>query len=179
MRRSKVELLHFSSLARCNTVNTTSTPLLLFCIRNNQSFSFWKCLILSIGGFHSCLQEVARKHGLLLVDTKYEFGKTSDGTIVLIDEVKCLCTAVMILSVSVNQGFASLAVCLVISSDFYLLLSVLDVLICLFSLLVCSYTTTLVVLRWYCYRHFGLCHQFHLSITHGRLSFAFFRWLTN
>lgn len=32
-------------------------------------------------------QEVARKHGLLLVDTKYEFGKTSDGTIVLIDEV--------------------------------------------------------------------------------------------
>ncbi|OAE30703.1 hypothetical protein AXG93_402s1160 [Marchantia polymorpha subsp. ruderalis] len=32
-------------------------------------------------------QEVARKHGLLLVDTKYEFGKTSDGTIVLLDEV--------------------------------------------------------------------------------------------
>lgn len=32
-------------------------------------------------------QEVALKHGLLLVDTKYEFGKTSDGTIVLIDEV--------------------------------------------------------------------------------------------
>lgn len=30
------------------------------------------------------------KHGLLLVDTKYEFGKTSDGTLVLIDEVKCL-----------------------------------------------------------------------------------------
>lgn len=32
-------------------------------------------------------QEVALKHGLLLVDTKYEFGKTADGTIVLIDEV--------------------------------------------------------------------------------------------
>lgn len=32
-------------------------------------------------------QEEAKKHGLLLVDTKYEFGKTADGSIVLIDEV--------------------------------------------------------------------------------------------
>lgn len=32
-------------------------------------------------------QCVAREHGLILVDTKYEFGKTSDGTIVLVDEV--------------------------------------------------------------------------------------------
>lgn len=32
-------------------------------------------------------QRVAWKHGLILVDTKYEFGKTSDGTIVLVDEV--------------------------------------------------------------------------------------------
>ncbi|XP_078157191.1 purin 7 [Carex rostrata] len=32
-------------------------------------------------------QEVALEHGLLLVDTKYEFGKASDGTIMLIDEV--------------------------------------------------------------------------------------------
>ncbi|KAK9735468.1 hypothetical protein RND81_04G207300 [Saponaria officinalis] len=32
-------------------------------------------------------QGVAREHGLILVDTKYEFGKTSDGTIVLVDEV--------------------------------------------------------------------------------------------
>ncbi|KAL3687069.1 hypothetical protein R1sor_013378 [Riccia sorocarpa] len=32
-------------------------------------------------------QEVARRHGLLLVDTKYEFGKSVDGTIVLLDEV--------------------------------------------------------------------------------------------
>lgn len=31
--------------------------------------------------------EVAASRGLLLVDTKYEFGKTSDGTIVLIDEI--------------------------------------------------------------------------------------------
>lgn len=27
------------------------------------------------------------KHGLILVDTKYEFGKASDGSILLIDEV--------------------------------------------------------------------------------------------
>ncbi|KAF3339298.1 phosphoribosylaminoimidazole-succinocarboxamide synthase [Carex littledalei] len=32
-------------------------------------------------------QEVALEHGLLLVDTKYEFGKANDGTIMLIDEV--------------------------------------------------------------------------------------------
>ncbi|XP_039795538.1 phosphoribosylaminoimidazole-succinocarboxamide synthase, chloroplastic-like isoform X1 [Panicum virgatum] len=32
-------------------------------------------------------QQVALENGLILVDTKYEFGKTADGTIVLIDEV--------------------------------------------------------------------------------------------
>ncbi|KAL6656164.1 hypothetical protein ACP70R_006990 [Stipagrostis hirtigluma subsp. patula] len=32
-------------------------------------------------------QKVALENGLILVDTKYEFGKTADGTIVLIDEV--------------------------------------------------------------------------------------------
>ena len=32
-------------------------------------------------------QEVARKAGLILVDTKYEFGIASDGSVVLIDEV--------------------------------------------------------------------------------------------
>ncbi|OAY76001.1 Phosphoribosylaminoimidazole-succinocarboxamide synthase, chloroplastic [Ananas comosus] len=32
-------------------------------------------------------QQVALENGLLLVDTKYEFGKGSDGTIFLIDEV--------------------------------------------------------------------------------------------
>ncbi|MBT8287827.1 MAG: phosphoribosylaminoimidazolesuccinocarboxamide synthase [Bacteroidia bacterium] len=31
--------------------------------------------------------ELAHERGLILVDTKYEFGKTSDGTIVLIDEI--------------------------------------------------------------------------------------------
>lgn len=30
---------------------------------------------------------MASEHGLILVDTKYEFGKGSDGTILLIDEV--------------------------------------------------------------------------------------------
>ncbi|GMH17379.1 hypothetical protein Nepgr_019220 [Nepenthes gracilis] len=32
-------------------------------------------------------QHVALEHGLILVDTKYEFGKGSDGTILLVDEV--------------------------------------------------------------------------------------------
>jgi phosphoribosylaminoimidazole-succinocarboxamide synthase len=31
--------------------------------------------------------EVAAKHGLILVDTKYEFGKDADGRIVLVDEI--------------------------------------------------------------------------------------------
>ena len=31
--------------------------------------------------------EIAHKRGLILVDTKYEFGKTKDGKIVLIDEI--------------------------------------------------------------------------------------------
>ncbi len=31
--------------------------------------------------------EIATSHGLILVDTKYEFGKTADGDIVLIDEI--------------------------------------------------------------------------------------------
>ncbi|NND88409.1 MAG: phosphoribosylaminoimidazolesuccinocarboxamide synthase [Flavobacteriaceae bacterium] len=31
--------------------------------------------------------EIAKSRGLILVDTKYEFGKTQDGTIVLIDEI--------------------------------------------------------------------------------------------
>ncbi|XP_047306203.1 phosphoribosylaminoimidazole-succinocarboxamide synthase, chloroplastic-like, partial [Impatiens glandulifera] len=32
-------------------------------------------------------QNIASEHGLILVDTKYEFGKDSDGKIVLIDEI--------------------------------------------------------------------------------------------
>lgn len=35
------------------------------------------------------IQRVALEHGLILVDTKYEFGKGSDGSILLIDEVRC------------------------------------------------------------------------------------------
>ena len=33
------------------------------------------------------LQRIALEHGLILVDTKYEFGKANDGSVVLIDEV--------------------------------------------------------------------------------------------
>ena len=33
------------------------------------------------------LQGIALEHGLILVDTKYEFGKANDGSVVLIDEV--------------------------------------------------------------------------------------------
>lgn len=32
-------------------------------------------------------QEIAKKHGLILVDTKYEFGKDEEGNIMLIDEI--------------------------------------------------------------------------------------------
>ncbi|PIS05087.1 MAG: phosphoribosylaminoimidazolesuccinocarboxamide synthase [Candidatus Buchananbacteria bacterium CG10_big_fil_rev_8_21_14_0_10_42_9] len=32
-------------------------------------------------------QKIAKNHGLILVDTKYEFGKLPDGTILLIDEI--------------------------------------------------------------------------------------------
>ncbi|KAJ4867570.1 hypothetical protein Rs2_50883 [Raphanus sativus] len=32
-------------------------------------------------------QRVAKEHGLILVDTEYEFGKSSDGSILLIDEI--------------------------------------------------------------------------------------------
>ena len=33
------------------------------------------------------LQRVASEHGMILVDTKYEFGKAPDGSVLLIDEV--------------------------------------------------------------------------------------------
>ncbi|GAA0142257.1 ligase [Lithospermum erythrorhizon] len=33
------------------------------------------------------LQQVAKEQGLILVDTKYEFGKDRDGSVLLIDEV--------------------------------------------------------------------------------------------
>ena len=34
-----------------------------------------------------CGQEVARRAGIILVDTKYEFGRAADGSVVLIDEI--------------------------------------------------------------------------------------------
>lgn len=39
------------------------------------------------GNFAFMLQCVALEHGLILVDTKYEFGKSADGSVLLIDEV--------------------------------------------------------------------------------------------
>lgn len=33
------------------------------------------------------LQRIAHEHGLILVDTKYEFGKSPDGSVLLVDEV--------------------------------------------------------------------------------------------
>uniref|UniRef100_A0A2P2L5Y2 phosphoribosylaminoimidazolesuccinocarboxamide synthase n=1 Tax=Rhizophora mucronata TaxID=61149 RepID=A0A2P2L5Y2_RHIMU len=42
----------------------------------------WKALKLFEYG-----QKVALEHGLILVDTKYEFGKGSDGSVLLLDEV--------------------------------------------------------------------------------------------
>lgn len=38
------------------------------------------------------LQRVAQEHGLILVDTKYEFGKGPDGSVLLIDEVDSIKT---------------------------------------------------------------------------------------
>lgn len=41
----------------------------------------WKEIDCCIG------QRVAKEHGLILVDTKYEFGKDKDGNILVIDEM--------------------------------------------------------------------------------------------
>lgn len=52
------------------------------------------------------LQQVALENGLILVDTKYEFGKTADGTIVLIDEVVFLILLIflnVVLIISSNE----------------------------------------------------------------------------
>ncbi|PWZ04726.1 Phosphoribosylaminoimidazole-succinocarboxamide synthase, chloroplastic [Zea mays] len=50
------------------------------------SSSPWPCLQL-LRASDWMAHKVSLENGLILVDTKYEFGKTSDGTIVLIDEV--------------------------------------------------------------------------------------------
>lgn len=50
------------------------------------------------------LQHVAADHGLILVDTKYEFGKGHDGSILLIDEVKFhICLLSLSLSLSIDR----------------------------------------------------------------------------
>ena len=56
--------------------------LLLFC-----SYTLYSSLQLSLLSLE-LFQQVALEHGLILVDTKYEFGKAPDGSILLIDEVK-------------------------------------------------------------------------------------------
>ena len=63
-----------------------------------HSFHGWRKKIFNITNlcrdFFFYLQQVALENGLLLVHTKYEFGKDVDGTITLIDEVwyPILCT---------------------------------------------------------------------------------------
>lgn len=54
---------------------------------------FYSCKLFPPCFFHFSIwltfQQVALEHGLILVDTKYEFGKANDGSIMLIDEVQC------------------------------------------------------------------------------------------
>lgn len=45
------------------------------------------------------LKQMALEHGLILVDTKYEFGKADDGSILLIDEVNSILEAHQVLNV--------------------------------------------------------------------------------
>ncbi len=51
--------------------------------------------------------EVAEKHGLILVDTKYEFGKDIDGNIILIDEIHTPDSSRYWLSASYEQRYAN------------------------------------------------------------------------
>ncbi|KAH7432254.1 hypothetical protein KP509_07G015400 [Ceratopteris richardii] len=53
-------------------------------LMSREDFEYVREKALAIFSFG---QEVAADHGLILVDTKYEFGKAPDGTILLIDEV--------------------------------------------------------------------------------------------
>ena len=48
---------------------------------------------------------MAKEHGVILVDTKYEFGKSSDGSILLIDEVT-LTLSLFPCNLSLNAKFA-------------------------------------------------------------------------
>lgn len=47
----------------------------------------WDSLAATVKALFARGQEIARKHGLILVDTKYELGRTPDGAICLIDEI--------------------------------------------------------------------------------------------
>ena len=48
------------------------------------------------------LQQVALENGLLLVDTKYEFGKGPDGKILLIDEVILFSTLLLFVALDTS-----------------------------------------------------------------------------
>lgn len=69
------------------------------------------------------LQQVALENGLLLVDTKYEFGKGPDGKILLVDEVIFFSTLLLlaILDISIIILFLffclSVPVCYLLSSQ--------------------------------------------------------------
>ena len=73
------------------------------------------------------------KHGLVLVDTKYEFGKAPDGTVFLVDEVngifslsllvKCSCLCVSCASLSLLHSLTHISMCnynTILCSDFLL-----------------------------------------------------------
>jgi phosphoribosylaminoimidazole-succinocarboxamide synthase len=47
----------------------------------------WDDVLAAALDLFQCGQEMARKAGIILVDTKYEFGRAADGSVVLIDEV--------------------------------------------------------------------------------------------
>jgi phosphoribosylaminoimidazole-succinocarboxamide synthase len=56
-------------------------------------------------------QEMALKHGLLLVDTKYEVGKDANGNLVLIDEVHTPDSSRYWLNDTYNERHAAKEVC--------------------------------------------------------------------
>jgi phosphoribosylaminoimidazole-succinocarboxamide synthase len=66
-------------------------------------------------------QEEAAKRGLLLVDTKYEFGKDSSGKVVVVDEVHTPDSSRYWLADSYQQRLAAGKVCNHPSAGFLLL----------------------------------------------------------
>jgi phosphoribosylaminoimidazole-succinocarboxamide synthase len=48
--------------------------------------------------------EIAASRGLILVDTKYEFGKTKEGVIVLIDEIHTPDSSAIFIQKDIRKG---------------------------------------------------------------------------